>query len=84
MVLVAPTLLPLIHNLSDSIYLTGRPVPVTIPSYTNSFADGHERRLPRLVSGPFRFKTFAADYMARGLHLAQNLVKQVSAMLRLL
>ncbi|CAE6534023.1 unnamed protein product [Rhizoctonia solani] len=40
------------------------------------FADGHERRLPRLVSGPFRFKTFAADYMARGLHHAQNLVKQ--------
>ncbi|CAE6354548.1 unnamed protein product [Rhizoctonia solani] len=42
----------------------------------NSFADGHERRLPRLVSGPFRFKTFAADYMVRGLHFAQNLVKQ--------
>ncbi|CAE6493367.1 unnamed protein product [Rhizoctonia solani] len=40
------------------------------------FADGHERRLPRLVSGPFRFKTFAADYMAQGLHFAQNLVKQ--------
>ncbi|KDN39064.1 hypothetical protein RSAG8_09100, partial [Rhizoctonia solani AG-8 WAC10335] len=44
--------------------------------YFAIFADGHERRLPRLVSGPFRFKTFAADYMARGLHLAQNLVKQ--------
>ncbi|CAE6430828.1 unnamed protein product [Rhizoctonia solani] len=44
--------------------------------YFTIFADGHERRLPRLVSGPFRFKTFAADYMVRGLHFAQNLVKQ--------
>ncbi|CAE6464874.1 unnamed protein product [Rhizoctonia solani] len=44
--------------------------------YFAIFADGHERRLPRLVSGPFRFKTFAADYMARGLHLTQNLMKQ--------
>ena len=27
------------------------------------FADGHTRRLPRLTSGPFRYKTYAASYL---------------------
>src|SRR5262245_4444733 len=34
------------------------PDGVTIP-----FADGHTRQLPRLVSGPFRYKTRAASYL---------------------
>ncbi|KAG9125721.1 hypothetical protein FRC07_006462 [Ceratobasidium sp. 392] len=40
------------------------------------FADGHHRRLPRLVSGPFRYKTFAADYLERALPVSQHLLKQ--------
>ena len=27
------------------------------------FADGHQRQLPRLTSGPFRYKTFAEEYL---------------------
>ncbi|KAG8707619.1 hypothetical protein FRC09_001727 [Ceratobasidium sp. 395] len=40
------------------------------------FADDYHRRLPRLVSGPFRYKTFAADYLERALPVSQHLLKQ--------
>lgn len=30
-----------------------------------TFADGRVHQLPRLTRGPFRYKTFAADYLAR-------------------
>jgi len=30
---------------------------------TVSFADGHVRQLPRLASGPFRYKTYAASFL---------------------
>ncbi len=30
--------------------------------YFAIFADGHHRQLPRLTGGPFRYKTYAADY----------------------
>lgn len=29
------------------------------------FMDGHNRQLPRLTGGPFRYQTYAADYLAR-------------------
>ena len=35
------------------------PDGITVP-----FADGHVRRLPRLVSGPFRYNTHAASFLA--------------------
>src|ERR671925_2393963 len=34
------------------------PDGVTIP-----FADGHTRRLPRLTAGPFRYTTYADEYL---------------------
>jgi 5-methyltetrahydropteroyltriglutamate--homocysteine methyltransferase len=40
------------------------------------FADGHERQLPRLVEGPFRYTTFAADYLAEAKKHASVPVKQ--------
>ena len=40
------------------------------------FADGHERRLPRLTQGPFRYTTFAADYLAEAKKYASVPVKQ--------
>lgn len=68
------------------IVLCGRlcpfPHPLDLTNLGNNcrFTDhGHHRQLPRLVSGPFRFKTFAADYLERGLRLAQHLMKQVRA-----
>ena len=40
------------------------------------FADGHERRLPRLAEGPFRYTTFAADYLVEAKKHASVPVKQ--------
>jgi 5-methyltetrahydropteroyltriglutamate--homocysteine methyltransferase len=40
------------------------------------FADGHQRRLPRLTSGPFRYKTFAVHYLRQAHKYAHVPVKQ--------
>jgi hypothetical protein len=33
--------------------------------YFAIFEDGHHRQLPRLVRGPFKYKTYAADYLEK-------------------
>lgn len=55
-----------IHG-SDNLASDG----VTIP-----FADGHTRQLPRLVSGPFRYKTHASAYLAAAQDLTRTPLKQ--------
>ncbi len=40
------------------------------------FADGHVRRLPKLVSGPFRYGAYAATYLAEAKRLSRLPVKQ--------
>jgi 5-methyltetrahydropteroyltriglutamate--homocysteine methyltransferase len=40
------------------------------------FADGHERRLPRLTAGPFRYRTFATSYLERARPYASRPLKQ--------
>jgi 5-methyltetrahydropteroyltriglutamate--homocysteine methyltransferase len=40
------------------------------------FADGHERRLPRLTAGPFRYRTFAEEYLREAQKIARVPVKQ--------
>lgn len=47
------------------------PDGVTIP-----FADGHVRQLPRLTAGPFRYKTYAAQYLEVAKRYARVPVKQ--------
>jgi methionine synthase II (cobalamin-independent) len=47
------------------------PGGVTIP-----FADGHTRQLPKLTSGPFRYKTYADSYLEQALRYAHVPVKQ--------
>ena len=44
--------------------------------YFAIFTDGHHRQLPRLVSGPFRFKTYAAEYVTEAKKMAKKPVKQ--------
>jgi methionine synthase II (cobalamin-independent) len=44
--------------------------------YFAIFADGHYRQLPKLVGGPFRYKTFAADTLQRSIKLASRPMKQ--------
>ncbi|MFJ8733911.1 5-methyltetrahydropteroyltriglutamate--homocysteine methyltransferase [Streptomyces bauhiniae] len=43
------------------------------------FADGHTRRLPRLTSGPFRYKTYAEQYLRAAKAHAKVPVKQAVA-----
>ncbi|NUS15345.1 MAG: 5-methyltetrahydropteroyltriglutamate--homocysteine methyltransferase [Streptomyces sp.] len=43
------------------------------------FADGHQRQLPRLESGPFRYKDHAASYLRAALRHATVPVKQAVA-----
>jgi methionine synthase II (cobalamin-independent) len=40
------------------------------------FADCHNRQLPRLTGGPFRYKTYAADTLAKSIKLASKPMKQ--------
>ena len=44
--------------------------------YFAIFTDGHHRQLPRLVSGPFRYKTYAAEYVTEAKKIAKKPVKQ--------
>src|SRR6185436_1181747 len=47
------------------------PDGVTIP-----FADGHTRQLPRLDSGPFRYRTRASSYLTAAQGLTKTPLKQ--------
>jgi methionine synthase II (cobalamin-independent) len=44
--------------------------------YFAIFDDGHHRQLPRLAAGPFRYKTFAGDYLAQSKPYATRPMKQ--------
>jgi methionine synthase II (cobalamin-independent) len=40
------------------------------------FTDGHHRQLPRLTGGPFKYKTYAAEYVKRAMAMARKPLKQ--------
>ncbi|HEV2772408.1 MAG TPA: hypothetical protein VGV57_06210 [Thermoleophilaceae bacterium] len=40
------------------------------------FDDGHHRQLPRLTGGPFRYKTYAAEFVEKNKQIATKPVKQ--------
>lgn len=40
------------------------------------FDDGHHRQLPRLTGGPFRYKTYASEFVAKNVKVASHPVKQ--------
>lgn len=40
------------------------------------FDDGHHRQLPRVTGGPFRYKTFASEYVEKNSAIASKPVKQ--------
>jgi len=44
--------------------------------YFAIFADGHNRQLPKLTGGPFRYKTYAADTLAKSIRFASKPMKQ--------
>jgi len=44
--------------------------------YFAIFTDGHHRQLPRLTGGPFKYKTYAADYLKEAMKMADKPLKQ--------
>ncbi len=40
------------------------------------FDDGHHRQLPRLTGGPFRYKTYASEFVEKNKEIASRPVKQ--------
>jgi methionine synthase II (cobalamin-independent) len=44
--------------------------------YFAIFSDGHYRQLPKLVGGPFHYKTYAADTLERSIEFASKPIKQ--------
>ena len=44
--------------------------------YFAIFSDGHHRQLPRLTSGPFRYQTYAAEYVKEAVKMASKPLKQ--------
>lgn len=44
--------------------------------YFAIFSDGHHRQLPRLASGPFHYKTYAADSLKKAMAVASKPMKQ--------
>ncbi|HEX6025758.1 MAG TPA: hypothetical protein VFZ00_27455 [Solirubrobacter sp.] len=44
--------------------------------YFAIFDDGHHRQLPRLTAGPFRYKTYASEFVEKNRKIATHPVKQ--------
>jgi methionine synthase II (cobalamin-independent) len=44
--------------------------------YFAIFDDGHHRQLPRLTGGPFRYKTYASEFVEKNKQLTSKPVKQ--------
>jgi methionine synthase II (cobalamin-independent) len=44
--------------------------------YFAIFDDGHHRQLPRLTGGPFRYKTYASEFVEKNRRIASGDVKQ--------
>ncbi len=46
--------------------------------YFAIFTDGHHRQLPRLTGGPFRYKTYASQYLEKSIGMASKPMKQAA------
>jgi methionine synthase II (cobalamin-independent) len=65
------------YPLTDTLAGTGlAPNLAADGQYFAIFTDGHHRQLPRLTGGPFRYKTYAADYLAKSIKMAKKPMKQ--------
>ena len=65
------------YPLTDTLAGTGlAPNLAADGQYFAIFTDGHHRQLPRLTGGPFRYKTYAAEYLKEAIKMASKPVKQ--------
>jgi methionine synthase II (cobalamin-independent) len=44
--------------------------------YFAIFEDGHHRQLPRIIGGPFRYKTYVAEFVEKAVKMATKPLKQ--------
>ena len=65
------------YPLADTLAGTGlAPNLAGDGQYFAIFTDGHHRQLPRVTGGPFKYKTFAADYLEKAVGLSATPFKQ--------
>jgi methionine synthase II (cobalamin-independent) len=65
------------YPLTDTLAGTGLAGNLTPDGqYFAIFTDGHHRQLPRLRSGPFRYQTYAAEYVKKAAKMATRPLKQ--------
>jgi methionine synthase II (cobalamin-independent) len=65
------------YNLTDTLAGTGLADGLAGDGqFFAIFDDGHHRQLPRITAGPFRYKTYAAEFVAKNKQIATHDVKQ--------
>jgi methionine synthase II (cobalamin-independent) len=65
------------YPLADTLAGTGLAANLAADGqYFAIFTDGHHRQLPRLTRGPFRYKTFASEYVQKARKMATKPLKQ--------
>ncbi len=65
------------YNLTDTLAGTGLADGLAGDGqFFAIFDDGHNRQLPRITRGPFRYKTYASEFVAKNAAIASHPVKQ--------
>ncbi len=65
------------YNLTDTLAGTGLADGLAGDGqFFAIFDDGHHRQLPRITSGPFRYKTYASEFVKKNRAIASHPVKQ--------
>ncbi|MHB1568993.1 MAG: uroporphyrinogen decarboxylase/cobalamine-independent methonine synthase family protein, partial [Solirubrobacteraceae bacterium] len=65
------------YNLTDTLAGTGLADGLAGDGqFFAIFDDGHNRQLPRITRGPFRYKTYASEFVAKNTAIASRPVKQ--------
>ena len=65
------------YNLTHTLSGTGL-APNLAPDgqFFAIFDDGHDRQLPRITAGPFRYQTYASEFVEKNVKIAKRPVKQ--------
>jgi methionine synthase II (cobalamin-independent) len=65
------------YNLTDTLAGTGLADGLAGDGqFFAIFDDGHNRQLPRITKGPFRYKTYASEFVAKNRAIATHPIKQ--------
>src|ERR1700761_9739204 len=65
------------YNLTDTLAGTGLGEGLAGDGqFFAIFDDGHHRQLPRITEGPFHYKTYASEFVAKNRKIASHPVKQ--------